>query len=90
MKVEVWHQGRSMGSLNIDSWNNFERYLLKWLSKPTHIVIKFEYLFEQIMWYTDVIDVLNNAQNAQENLGLKRWEATIIRIGQEVDHSLKN
>lgn len=85
MKVEVFHKDWSMGEVSFDQWDAFEKYLLRWLTQPVHIIIKFDCLQEQIMWYADVLESVRLVHQAQNNLRKERWDISIHRFDQVVN-----
>lgn len=77
MKVEIISEGNLLSTHSFQNWKTLQRFMLRWLSQSVHISFRFEHLQEQVVWYSDLTDLINCAQSAQKSITRNPWKVTI-------------
>ncbi len=85
MKINIIYREELMSSVSFSAWQDFEKYILRFVSYKLSIHLSFESLPEQIAWYQDVVDLVVCVQRAQKELMESPWEITLYRFDQEVE-----
>ncbi|MDF9801293.1 hypothetical protein OKW21_006602 [Catalinimonas alkaloidigena] len=85
MRVIIVYQNQFIGSVSFANWDKFESYMLKWITKPVQVYIKFDILSVQIRWYEDVMALIQCVQQTQHSKNVECWKVNVCRFDQLED-----
>jgi hypothetical protein len=85
MRVIMVYKNQFIGSVSFENWDEFEIYMLRWITKPVQVYVRFDILSIQIRWYEDVRELIQCVQQTQQSKNLECWKVNVYRFDQVED-----